>query len=104
MQLIAKFNRVKLQKVNNHVKKNHLIINKSKNFKFDKIVNSYHEYALTKCPKNFLISAVTRDNLIEAIESSKYKTLAIMWHPERNKRISKNDIFNIKKLFKINEK
>lgn len=104
MQLIAKFNKVKLRRVKNHVKKNHLIINKSKKFKFDKIVNSYHEYKLIKCPKNFEISALATDNSIEGIESEKYKTLAIMWHPERNKKISKNDIYNIKKLFQIGEK
>ena len=100
MQLIAKYNKVKLERIGNHVKKYHYISNKSKIYKFDKKVNSYHEYRISRCPKDFQVSAISKDNTIKAIESKKFKTLAIMWHPERNKKISKNDILNIKKLFK----
>ena len=100
MQLIAKYNKVKLERVSNHVKKYHSISNKSKIYKFDKKINSYHEYRISQCPKGFQVSAKSKDNTIKAIESKKFKTLAIMWHPERNNKISKNDIRNIKKLFK----
>ena len=104
MQLIGKYNNVKLERISNHVKKYHAVSNKSKIYKFDKKVNSYHEYRISKCPKGFQVSAISNDNTIKAIESKKFKTLAIMWHPERNRKISKNDISNIKTLFKINEK
>ena len=45
----------KLVKVKNHIRKNHKLINLSKE-KFPKKTNSYHQYSLKSCPKNFFIT------------------------------------------------
>lgn len=101
MQLIGMFFKCKLIKIKNHIKSRHKLLNKSNFFFFDEEVNSYHQFTLSKCPKHFSISALSGDGYIEAIESSRYKILAFMWHPERNKKVSNNDIKNIKKILKL---
>ena len=48
MQFISKLNGVRLKKVKHHVRKKHKITtSENKNF----IVNSYHNYSISKCPK-----------------------------------------------------
>ena len=100
MQLICRYYGSTLKKVSSHVRKRHQIINTSKNFKFDKIVNSYHNFSIKKCPKQFSVSAYSKDGNIEAVESMHLNLFGIMWHPEREKVFSKNDLINIKKIFK----
>jgi len=46
-------------------------------------VNSFHHQAVKTAPKGFRVSAVSPDGIIEAIESTQYKSvLAVQWHPE----------------------
>ena len=96
MQIIGRYFKVKLIKVNNHVKKNHFIYFKKKKLK----VNRFHNFAIKKCPKNFEIEFVSNDGSIESIISKSKKIYACMWHPERYKKFKKPDIKNLKKLFK----
>ncbi len=53
--------------------------------KKDKLkVNSFHNYHITKVESNFIASAFSDDNMIEAIElkdSNKF-VLGVQWHPE----------------------
>ena len=49
MQIIGKYFKSSLIKVNKHVNNNHLILKKNKSVK----VNSYHNYSLKRCPKKF---------------------------------------------------
>ena len=98
MQVLGKYFNVKLVKVKNHVKVNHYIY-----FKKKIIVNSYHNFSLTKCPKNFKIEYKSLDGNIESIESKRIKIYACMWHPERYKKFK--NLTDIKKLknFFLNE-
>ena len=54
------------------------IYNKEKIF-----VNSFHHQAVASCGRRFNISACAPDGVIEAIESSEYKSIiGVQWHPE----------------------
>jgi len=102
-QLIADIHGIKLEKINNHVRKFHsLKIDRSKFIK-DKIlkVNSYHDYCIKDLPKNFIKVSNTKDGSIEIAEHKSKKILCLMFHPER-KSISQSKIDKIfKKFFNI---
>ena len=80
MQIIGKYFKSSLIKVNKQVNNNHLIL-KNKSVK----VNSYHNYSL-RCPKNFEIEFMSADGKIESMISKDKKIYACMWHPERYKK------------------
>ena len=50
---------------------NHKLINLTKE-KFPKKVNSYHDYSLKSCPKNFFITTKSVDGNIESIKHKKF--------------------------------
>jgi putative glutamine amidotransferase len=92
LQLLVNFYGIKLNNVNTHVVKNQKIyfIDKIFNMKLKKMnVNSYHNYAFKKCPKNFVTKAKHSDETIEIIYSYKYKSLGLMFHPERKNKDEK---------------
>jgi len=101
-QLVADLNGIKLQKIKNHVRKTHnLKLNNSRFIKYSKLtVNSYHNYCITKLPKNFLNIASTIDNSIEIAEHKSKKILCLMFHPERKMKSQKLILQSIKKFFK----
>lgn len=46
-------------------------------------VNSFHHQSVRKCGARFKVTAVAPDGVIEAIESSEYKSIiGVQWHPE----------------------
>lgn len=46
-------------------------------------VNSFHHQSVRKCGARFKVAAVAPDGVIEAIESSEYKSImGVQWHPE----------------------
>lgn len=46
-------------------------------------VNSFHHQAVKTPPPGFRVSAMSEDGVIEAIESSEYKSvIGVQWHPE----------------------
>jgi len=94
MQMIGVINGVKLKKIKNHVNQYHYVINK-KNKKYLK--NSFHDYSLISCPNGFEVMSKSVDNQIESIKHKKEKIIGIMWHPEREKKLSLDDskILNI---------
>ena len=53
-------------------------------YKKEKIyVNSFHHQAVASCGRRFNMSACAPDGVIEAMESSEYKSiLGVQWHPE----------------------
>lgn len=89
-QYIAKFYKSKIIKKNKHTKNNHLIYFNS--IKKSQVVNSYHDYSITKLGKNLDVIAYTKDGSIEAFQHKEKKILGIMWHPERYKKIKKFDL------------
>jgi len=87
----------KLIKVKNHVRKIHKLVNLTKE-KFPKKTNSYHNFSLKNCPKNFVITTKSIDGNIESIKHKFFPWEGWMWHPERDKFI---DEINNKRLRKI---
>ena len=64
----------------------------------DKKVNSFHNYGIQsqELSKKLNCIAISKSS-IEAAINSNFNLMGIMWHPEREKKISKKNI----KLFKI---
>ena len=101
-QLIMDIYKIKLVKMNGHVRQNHnLKINNSKFISQKKIkVNSFHEYCVQKIPENFKIISKALDNTIEISEHKNKKILCLMFHPERKMGSKKAIMKSIKKLIK----
>lgn len=71
------------QHIHHHMKTQHSLIAAPHSFIHGlglRQVNSYHHQALAECPKGFMISAISEDGVIEAIE--KTDMFAVQWHPE----------------------
>ena len=88
MQMMSSYEGGSLEKIKNHVKKKHLIINKSLTNNYPKKVNSYHKFTITKLSNNFDIICTCNKGSIEAIKHVKYNWLGWMWHPEREKEFN----------------
>ena len=100
-QLIADIYGIKLERINNHVRKFHsLKIDRSKYIKDKSLkVNSYHNYCIKDLPKNFIKVSNTRDGSIEIAEHKSKKILCLMFHPERKMKSKKNILKSIKNFF-----
>ena len=98
MQLIGVRFGSKLVKVQNHVRTTHKLINLSKQ-RFPKKCNSYHDYSLKDCPKNFYITTKAPDGNIESIKHKNLTWEGWMWHPERDNKIDKINNYRLKKIF-----
>ena len=100
-QLIADIYGIKLEKINNHVRKFHsLKIGKSKFIKDKTLrVNSYHNYCIKDLPKSFIKVSNTKDGSIEIAEHKSKKILCLMFHPERKMKSKKNILKSIKNFF-----
>lgn len=62
-------------------------------------VNSYHNQACREVAEPLQAAAMTADGVIEAVECPKYKIIATMWHPEREKPFCSMDMERVKRLF-----
>ena len=100
-QLIADIYGIKLEKINNHVRKFHsLKIGKSKFIKDKTLkVNSYHNYCIKNLPKSFVKVSNTKDGSIEIAEHKSKKILCLMFHPERKMKSKKKILKSIKNFF-----
>jgi len=100
-QLIADIYGIKLEKINNHVRKFHsLKIGRSKFIKDKTLkVNSYHNYCIKDLPKSFINVSNTKDGSIEIAEHKSKKILCLMFHPERKMKSKKNILKSIKNFF-----
>lgn len=97
MQLIGLLNGAKLKKVDGHVKISHKVVNTLNDKVFEK--NSYHDYSLSNCPKDFDIIYLSNDGEIESIKHKQKKIVGIMWHPEREKVFSEDDLNLIQEIY-----
>lgn len=50
------------------------------------LVNSFHHQSINSLGKGLLITAKTKDNVIEAIESNNGLVIGVQWHPEISKK------------------
>lgn len=82
-QQINLFLKGKIYKIQNHVKKNHIITGKI--IKKKTIVNSYHKYGIKKGSLGNGLEplAYSDDGYIECFKGKKNYLFGIMWHPER---------------------
>lgn len=106
MQIIAHYFGAKLEKINNHVASRHKLVVSSESRNEDILnklsdVNSYHQYGLYNVPNEFIVSAKSKDDIIEAIEHRNKKIFAYMWHPEREQGFSQIDVELFKKGLNI---
>lgn len=103
MQLINCFFSGSLSKVNGHAGLNHSIdiLSEKFNFNSESIVNSYHNWGITKTDlsPNLLSLAVADDGTIEALEHKQLPWVGIMWHPERGASTAYNNVQLIKSFF-----
>lgn len=63
------------------------------------IVNSYHNYCVSVCPKNYRVTSRSEENLIESIKHNDLPWEGWMWHPEREPSFAKCDVERLKLLF-----
>lgn len=83
-QLIADYYKANVIKVNNHVRKKHLLTFKTIKKKEIKIyVNSFHNYGVFNLPKFFNEVIKCDDKSIEYAKSKNKNIMCMMFHPER---------------------
>lgn len=104
MLVIAEYFNGEFKKVDGHVGIHHrILISDESKFKPDlkKIgdVNSYHNYSIERISNDFIISAKSEDDVIEAIEHKKYKIFGQMWHSERQNPFNENELKIIENVF-----
>ena len=77
------------------------ILNDKYNFNSQSIVNSYHNWGISKSDlsPNLLPLAIADDGTIEALEHKQLPWVGIMWHPEREVTMDYSNIQLIKTLF-----
>ena len=97
MQMMATYEKIKLVKIKNHVRTRNNLYNKEK--KYVQNVNSYHNWTIKKCPKNYEVLHYAEDNSIESIVHKTLKWEGWMWHPEREATYNKSDLKRLKNLF-----
>ncbi|HIP11778.1 MAG TPA: gamma-glutamyl-gamma-aminobutyrate hydrolase family protein [Arcobacter sp.] len=106
MQILAEYFGSNFEKVNNQIGiKHHLKVNEKSKY-FDvlqqlKEVNSFHNYAINNLPVELLVSATDERGMIKAIEHSKYKIFAQMWHSERENPFEEAELVLIKEFFNV---
>jgi putative glutamine amidotransferase len=94
MQLMGAWAGVPLQPCANHVRTRHDLLGN-----FTENVNSYHNFALAQCPRDFHITAQTEDGTIEAIRHDTLPWEGWMWHPEREPEFVQRHLEHMRKLF-----
>ena len=99
MQMIGLYAGEELIEVDGHVNTRHelKIKKKYKNF-FPNTVNSFHNFALKKCPNEYEVLAESNNGCIEAIKHKKLLWEGWMWHPEREVLFNNIDGERFKKL------
>ena len=99
MQMLATWAGVELIPVTGHVKTRHELLIKGSKNEWPRNVNSYHDWSLSSCPKQFKVAAKADDGNIEAIYHDVLPWEGWMWHPEREQPFCAEDIMRVKRLF-----
>lgn len=95
MQMILNYYGIKLEKVNGHVRTNHLLTN-------DVEVNSFHNWAAKKGNEIIKVIERSEDGCIEEIEHVLHCNIhGIMWHPERYKPFRDDDLLFVRRCLKV---
>lgn len=94
MQMMAIWAGEHLHKIEGHVKTRHMVRGE-----INRDVNSYHNFALSNCPKKFHVLAKSADGEIEAIVHENLPWEGWMWHPEREEDFATDDLKRLKNIF-----
>ena len=103
MQIINLFHGGSLRKIDDHVKVMHEIQSaETSELKFPKVVNSYHEYGITRSDLGSgLMEQGASGECIEAFKHQNVRHYGIMWHPERGVEHSEEDVLLFKNIFMV---
>ena len=97
MQSLLDYFGCKLSKVNGHVAVRHKIYGNGK----ERNVNSFHNFAAVSLESDDLVAEYhSDDGVIEMVRHAIHPMVGVMWHPEREKDFSEQDIQCIVELFK----
>lgn len=88
-QMIAHYFSSRLQSCVNHIG-THEVEQKGVRF----LVNSYHNFGISKLSDDLIMLAKSNDGMIEAFQHKEYSIFGIMWHIERNEGMENTAIFN----------
>lgn len=94
MQMMAAWCGLELKPVTGHVRTRHAL-----HGELSGSVNSFHNFALSGCPPDFVVIARSEDDSIEAIRHNSLLWEGWMWHPEREEMFAARDIQRLKSLF-----
>ena len=84
-----------LQKVEGHIRTEHLLSNGDK-------VNSFHSWGAVECRRPLIPGAWSDDGVLESVTHQDYPWICgIMWHPERCHPPRERDIQFIKEVFHL---
>jgi N5-(cytidine 5'-diphosphoramidyl)-L-glutamine hydrolase len=95
MQLMGVRGGAELKPVDKHINVRHSLVGQ-----ITSQVNSYHAFSLTKLPADFVKLACSEDGEIEAMSHKSLLWEGWMWHPEREKFFSSQDIKRLTGLLK----
>ncbi len=101
MQFLIKYEKGKLSKVKNRVRKRIKIKTFGSNINYPSRVLCFYNYAVKNCPKIFNVTARSTENYIEAVRHKNNNWEGWMWHPEREKKFNSVLIKRARKIFKI---
>lgn len=96
MQVVLDYFGCELVEVKGHVRASH----KLNGIWEGEEVNSYHNQACIELKEPMQKLAWTDDGVVEAAGCDKYRILATMWHPEREKDFKREDILRVRGLFR----
>lgn len=95
MQLLCDYFGGSLEKVKDHAAVRHTI----KTIEGEKEVNSFHNFCVTDLPEELLVTARSKDGVIEELRHKHLPIYGIMHHPEREKQNMDESLQYIKKIF-----
>ena len=93
MQILAWSQGIDLKRVNGHVGVRH-----SLKGEIQRVVNSYHDFAMYEVPADYKILARAPTEEVEAIKHITLPILGVMWHPEREDPFNNDDLEMIQRL------
>ncbi len=94
MQMMGTWSGATLAPVKGHVRTRHQLRGEVSGS-----VNSFHNFALAQCPRDFLVIAHSEDDSIEAIRHTSLPWEGWMWHPEREDAFAAADLQRLQTLF-----
>lgn len=94
MQMMGTWSGATLAPVTGHVRTRHQL-----HGELSGSVNSFHNFALAQCPRDFVVIAHSEDDSIEAIRHASLPWEGWMWHPEREATFAVADLRRLQMLF-----